>query len=115
MQYNYRNKILVVIDGNVYVYKYEKCKFEQPFLSFKPKHIFIGKSKVCSMTIFSGAEDKEGFDDNTFLLEFEDIEYVYFFGLEITKFKTDVKIIDYLSLMGYNMTSYAIIIGEKDT
>ena len=44
IQYNYQSKYLVIIDGNVYVYKYEKCKFDQPFLSFKPKHIFIGKS-----------------------------------------------------------------------
>ena len=52
MQYIYRSKYLVVIDGDVYVYKYEKCKFDQPFLSFQPKHIFIGKSKVCPMTEF---------------------------------------------------------------
>ena len=29
---NYRKKYLVVIDGAVYVYKYEKCIFDQPFL-----------------------------------------------------------------------------------
>ena len=50
MQYNYRNKYLVVIDGVVYVYKYEKCKFDQPFLLFHAKKIFIGKSKICQMT-----------------------------------------------------------------
>ena len=44
MQHNYRNKYLVVIDGDVYVYKNHKYKFEPPFLSFKPKHILIGKS-----------------------------------------------------------------------
>ena len=32
MQYNYQSKYLVIIDGNVYVYKYEKTKFDQPFL-----------------------------------------------------------------------------------
>ena len=42
MQHNYRNKYLVVVDTNVYVYKYDKYKFDQPFLSFKPKHFFIG-------------------------------------------------------------------------
>ena len=55
MQYNYRYRYLVVIiNNNVNVYKYEKNKFDPPFLSFKPKHIFIGKSKVCEMTEFSG-------------------------------------------------------------
>ena len=43
MQYKYRSKNLVVIDGDVYVYNHEKCKIDQPFLSFQPKHIFIGK------------------------------------------------------------------------
>ena len=42
MQYNYRSKYLVVVDGDVYVYKYEKRKFDQSFLSFKPKRIIIG-------------------------------------------------------------------------
>ena len=58
MQYNYRNRYLVVKDGDVYVYKNEKYKFDKPFLSFKPKHVFIGESKVCEMTEFSGAADK---------------------------------------------------------
>ena len=54
IQYDYQSKFLVIIDGNVYVYKYEKCKFDQPFPPLKPKHIFIGKSKVCPMTQCSG-------------------------------------------------------------
>ena len=65
MQYSYRNNYLVVINDGVYVYKYEKCNFDQPFLSFQPKHIFIGKSKICPMTEFSGANDSSGFDGNT--------------------------------------------------
>ena len=57
----------------VYVYKYDKYKFEPPFLSFKPKHIFIGKSKVCDMTEFSGAADNDSdFEGNTLLLEVEE-------------------------------------------
>ena len=32
--------------------------------SFKPKRFFIGKSKICEMTQFSGAENKPGFDSN---------------------------------------------------
>ena len=113
IQYNYRSKYLVVIDGDVYVYKNEKCKFDQPILSFKPNHIFIGKSKDCPKTQISGANDSSGFDGNTFLLECENDEYVYFSGLEIFKFKTDDKIIDFISLMGNNMVPYGIIIGRK--
>ena len=45
IQYNYQSIYLVVIDGDVYVYKYEKCNFDQPFLSFKPKHISLVNRK----------------------------------------------------------------------
>ena len=115
IQYNYQSKYLVIIDGDVYVYKYEKCKFDQPFLSFQPKHIFIGKSKFCSMTEFSDDNNSHDYDGNTLLLEFEDNEYVYISGLEIFKFKTDDKIIDYISLMGNNMIPYTFAVGERYT
>ena len=82
---------------------------------FKPKQILIGKSKVGDMTDFSGAGDKDGFDGNTLLLECEDNEYVYVSGLEISKLKTDDKIMDYISLMGNNMVPYAVMVGEKYT
>ena len=76
MQYNYRNRYLVRIDGDVYFNKDENCKFDQPFFSFQPKHGFIGKSKVCVMTEFFGANDSSDFDGNTVLLDCEDNEYV---------------------------------------
>ena len=88
IRYIYRNRYLVIIDGDVYVYKDEKYKFDPPILSFKPKHIFIGKSKVCKMTEFLGVLN-EGCDGNTFLLECQDNEYVYISGCEIFKFKSD--------------------------
>ena len=66
------------------------------------------------MTEFSGAADNSSdFDGNTLLLQCENNEYLYISGLEVFKFKTDDKIIDYISLMGNNMIPYAIIIGEK--
>ena len=48
MQYNCRSRYLVVINDNTYVsvYKHEKNKFDQPFLSYQANNIFIGKSKV---------------------------------------------------------------------
>ena len=82
-----------MIDGDVYVYKYDKDKFDPPFLSFKPKYIFTGKSKVCDMTEFSGAADND-FERNTLLLEVEDRKYVYISGLIITEFETSDKVID---------------------
>ena len=111
IQYNYQSNYLVMKYGNVYVYKYEKCKFDQPFLFFNSKHIFIGESKVCPMTQNSGANDGCSFDGNTLLLECENNEYVYVSGLEIYKIKTDDKLIDYISLMGNNMGPYAFIFG----
>ena len=65
----------------MYVFKYEKCKFDPPFFSFQPKNNFIGKSKVCSITEFSGAGNKTDFDSNTILLDCGDNGYVYFSGL----------------------------------
>ena len=115
LQDNYRNKFLVVIDDNVYVYKHRKCNFDPPFPSFQAKFIFVGKSRVCEMTEFSEAEDKVEFDGNTLLLQCENNEYVYISGLEFFKFKTDDKIIDYISLMGNNMTPYTFAVGEKFT
>ena len=111
MQHKYRNKYLVVIDGNVYVYKYEEFKFDQPFLSLEAKNIFVGKSKVCEMTEFSGLL--------TIVLILMAIlfhfnvkknEYVYISRLKIFEFMTDDKIIDYISLLGHNMVPYAFIV-----
>ena len=117
MQYNYRSRYLVVINQNTYVsvYKYEKNEFDQPFLSFQVKNIFIGKSKICSMTEFSGALNKSNFDGNTILLEFEDSKYVYISRLEIFEFRTDDKILDYISLMGNNMIPYTFATGENNS
>ena len=113
MQYIYPNRYLVVIDGDVFVYKYEKYNFDKPFLSLRAKHVFIDISIVCEKRKFSGGEDKEVFDGNTLLLERQYKEYVFISGLEIFKFKTDDKILDYISLMCSNMCPYAIIIGKK--
>ena len=117
IRYNFENKYLVVIvDSIVYVYKNKFCKFDPPLFKFQAKTVFIGKSKVCPMTEFSGsANNNSEFDGNTLLVECENNEYVFISGLEITKFKIDDKIIDYISLMGNNMIPHAIMIGEKHT
>ena len=117
MHYIYENKYLVVIiDSIVYVYKNKIYKFDPPLFTFQAKNVFIGKSKFCPMTEFSSAANNSSeFDENTLLLECENNEYVYISGLEISKFKIDDKIIDYISLMGNNMIPHAIMIGEKHT
>ena len=63
MHYNHENKnLVVIIDSIVYVYKNKSCKFDQPLFSFQAKNVFIGKSKVCSLTEYSGKRDKNDFD-----------------------------------------------------
>ena len=113
IQHNYRSRYLVMIHGDLYVYEYDKCKFDQPFLSFQALYLFIGKSKACKMIEFSGADDSSDLDGNTFLLECEDNEYVYISGSESFKFEIDDKIIDYISLIDNNMVPYTFAIGEK--
>ena len=67
------------------------------------------------MREFSGAGDKIGLDGNTLLLECENIDYAYVSGLEIFQFKTDDKIIDYISLIGNNMIPCTFAVGDKYT
>ena len=117
IQYNYRSRYLDVINENTHVsvYKYEKCKFDEPFLSFQPQNIFIVKSKDCALTQMSNALDNSDFDGNTILLEFNDNKYVYISGSEIFGFETNDKISDYISLIGNNMIPYTYAIGSKYT
>ena len=83
----------------MYVYIYEKYKFDPPFLSLQAEIFFIGESKICPLTEFSGAGDKIDFDGNTRLLECEDKEYAYVSGLEIFNFRPDDKTLLYISRM----------------
>ena len=114
MQFNYQSKYLVVVNENTYVsvYIYEKCKFDQTFLCFQAKKFFIAKSKLCSMTEVSGAMDKSNFNGNTVLLEVEDEKHVYLSGLEIFEFRTDDKIVGYISLEGNNVAPYILRLGN---
>ena len=81
MQFNYRCRYLVLlIDANMYVYKHKKEKFEQPFLFFQAKIIFIVKSKVCELTDICGANDFSDFDGSTILVECGDNEDVFVSG-----------------------------------
>ena len=66
------------------------------------------------MFLLIKSQDIDDFDDgNTILLECENNDYIYISGFEIVKFKIEDKIIDYISLIGNNMVSFPIAVGEK--
>ena len=113
MQYIFQPRYLVVINENTYM-KYEKDTIDQHSFIFKQKK-FIGKSKICSMTDFSGAVNNPNFNGNTTLLECEDGKNFYISGFEIFEFRTGDKIIEYISLMGNNLTPHAFAVGSSNT
>ena len=79
---------------------------------------FIGKSYLCDMTEFSGAEDKKLFNGNTVLLntgkENNKYKYVYIGGDQVCSFLTNDKIYKYISIMGNNLTPYSIAVGYEN-
>ena len=83
-----------------------------------PIETFIGKSLCCDMTEFSGAEDKEVFNGNTFLLKVSEENnkhrYVYIGGDMVCSFLTNDKIFKYISNMGNNLSAYIIAIGWEN-
>ena len=46
----------MVEDGDVNVYKYETCMFEEAFRSFETKSLFIGKPWLSKLTEESGVK-----------------------------------------------------------
>ena len=75
----------MVGDGDVNIYKYELCMFEEPFICFETKSFFIGKSRLCKMTEELGANDNVGFNGNNLLVDLTNpdcssSEYVYISG-----------------------------------
>ena len=83
-----------------------------------PMETFIGKSKDCEMTYFSGARDKEVFDGNTISLkiglEKNKHRYVYIAGDMLCSFLTNDRIYKYISKMGNNLTPCSIAIGWEN-
>ena len=83
-----------------------------------PVEIFIGKSQLCDMTKFSGAESKDVFDGNTILLEIgkeNNIhKYVYIGGDMVFSFLTNDRIYKYISNMGNNLTPCSIALGSEN-
>ena len=80
--------------------------------------MFLGKSQVCNMTVFSGAKDKKVFDGNTILLKISEEngkhKYVYIGGDMVCSFMTSDDIYDYVSNMGNNLCPYSVATGDEN-
>ena len=81
---------------------------ENTIYSVKPMRIFLSKSHVCNMTMFSGAFDKKVFDGNTILLKMSEEngkhKALYIGGDMVCSFMTNDNIYEYISNMGNNLS-----------
>ena len=82
--------------------------------------MFLGKSQVCNMTMFSGALNKPAFDGNNILLKIGEIgeengihENVYIGGDMVCSFMTSVTLYEYFSNMGIILCPYSVATGEE--
>ena len=94
---------------------------KEPFLCFQSKKISIGLSRrLCKITDELGVKVDVGCD-GTFLLvgitnpEHTSSKHVYFSGFEIIKYYIKDWIVDFLSLMGNNMSPTTETYGKKYT
>lgn len=109
---------VVINKNNVKVYKYSYTYLHSlsdksdiyeltPYLICKPLQIFIGKSPLNEMTIFSGGYG-EKFDGNSILLKMKD--YYIYIGNTIKSFKPLYDIKEYVSHVGNSDVSYSYAI-----
>ena len=106
-------------NGCVKVQKFEDISNdENTICSVKPMRIFLSKSQVCYMTMFSGAFDKKVFDGNTILLkiseENEKHKNVYIGGDIVCSIMTSDNIYEYILNMGNNLCPYSVATGEEN-
>ena len=105
--------------GWIKVKKFEDISDDEIIIfCVKPWEIFSSKSKVCDMTLFSGAFDQSIFDGKTMLLKIStenDINrYVYFGGDMICFILTNDNSYKYISNMGNNLTPFSIVKTEEN-
>ena len=106
-------------NGMIRVQKLEDISGDDKNIIYEvnPIQTFIGKSQLCNMTEFSGAEDKEVFNGNTILLDIgkenNKHRYVYIGGDKVCSFLTNDKFYKYISNMGNNLTPYSKAIGSE--
>ena len=111
--------LAVTFKNNGLVQKFQDVSDDKNIIyEVNPMKSFIGKSQLCNMTEFSGAEDREVFNGNTILLEIgkenDKHRYVYIGGDKICSFLTNDKIYKYISNMGNNLTPYSLAIGYEN-
>ena len=111
----------VTLQNNAYVkvQKFEDVlNNENNIYHVKPMKIFVGKSQLCDMTVFSGALKKPAFDGNTFLLKIGEEngthEYVYIGGDMVSSFMTSDNIYEYVSNMENNLSPYSFAISKEN-
>ena len=80
---------------------------------------FLGKSQLCDMFEFLGAQDKVVFNGNTILLkigeENDKHRYVYIGGDMICCSLTNDDTYKYISSMGNKLTPYSVAIGWENS
>ena len=105
-------------NGCVKVQKFEDISEDKNTIyCVKPMEIFLGKSQVCNMTMFSGSFDKKVFDGNTILLKVSEEngknKYIYIGGNMVCSFMTNDNIYEYTSNMGNNLSPYSFATSEE--
>ena len=87
-------------------------------LYIKPIKTFLDKSKVCDMTLMSGALDKSVFDGKMISLKISEEcgthRYTYFGGVVLCSFLTDDYCDNSISNLGNNLTPYSVALGEEN-
>ena len=106
-------------NGCIKVQKFEDISnHENNFFCEKPLEFFLGKSKVCGMTLMSGALDKSVVNGNTMLLELSEESgkhrFVYIGGDMICSSLTNYNVYKNISILGNNQTPYSIAIGHEN-
>lgn len=97
-------EITIEKDNKVVVKKIKYPGDYEEIYKTKANEIFIGKSPLNSMTVFSGGYG-EHFDGNSVLLNIKNLDYVYI-GDCIISFVSDAKITEYLSPVGNKYIHY---------
>ena len=106
-------------NGYIKVQKFNDISADECNIYYvNPIEVFVGKSQLCDMTEFSGADDKEVFDGSTILLEKSEENnkhrYVYIGSNMVCTFPTNDRIYKYISNMGNNSTPYRVAIGYEN-
>ncbi len=103
--------------NEVHIYKNKKedddlKNYSEFIITYKPLNIFIGKSPLIPMTLFSQGHGPN-FDGNSILLEMDKNKYI-FIGSCIYSFTTKHKIISFISPVGNNDVPYPYAIDNKN-